>query len=398
MDDKIEYINVYHLKPDPNNPRSEIAEEFIEKLVENYRQHGIIEPIEVDENNVIRRGHQRVEAAKRAGIDRVPVRRVIGLAEEKWLERQLSDDALRRQLSSVDRAFAYATGVVNINTGKYHTVEEVKEMWKKDKEKLLNLVTFGEKVGRSQRCGQAELSRRVGIPQQDISYYLNILKLDMVEAVESGKTTPATIREISIIKDEDVKEVLLERAKKGDIEKRDLVRELKEIVSKEEVPKELKVAVAKDAVSIDDVKEVARRIESDKSFEIPIPAREELEKIAKADIESAKDMLEFAKDFGIQVRRLYLHLMGDLNFLRQFAEKRICPLCGSPLKLRLDCCSITVDEAWRIASKAWETRTPPTEKMKKIIETKRVKEITEGEKELEELKKNWSEFMKKHKE
>jgi len=300
MKDGIEYVNPYSLKPDPNNPRTEMDKEFIEKLAENYKQHGIIEPIEIDENNVIRRGHQRVEAAKLAGIDRVPVRRVVGLSEEKWFERQLADDALRKQLSTIDRAFAYATAIININTGKNYKLKDIKKMWGKDREQILNLV-FTPKGRGHDETGQAELSRRIGVPQEDIRYYLNVLKYDMVEAVETGKTTPATIREISPIKDEEVKEILLERAREGKIDRRDLIREIRPIVQREDIPKEVKVAVAKGEVKPEhvDMAVALHKAGEPITFAVTEPSPEELLKLQKKDIEDKEEHLEYTKDFGI---------------------------------------------------------------------------------------------------
>jgi len=78
----------------------------------------------------------------------------------------------------MDRAWAYATAIVNINTGKSYTVKQVKKM---DTKFLLTLVSTsqgGQRAGDGIKGGQAELSRRTGIPQvSEIRLFLLILLL-----------------------------------------------------------------------------------------------------------------------------------------------------------------------------------------------------------------------------
>lgn len=487
MSERIEYVNPCHLKPDPNNPRTEMDEEFIEKLAENYREHGIIEPIEVDENNVIRRGHQRVEAAKRVGIDRVPVRRVVGLSEEKWFERQLADDELRKKLGDLDRMWAFATGIVNINTGKFHTIKEIKEMWEKDSETLLNLIELGTKEGvKHKRMGQAELERRIGVKQETIHNHVILLKIEKeypgtLEAIRTGKTNRSKVIEayriknkelrdatmkavlegkfkdpavvggsairvvksvmdeqpaelvkpvakriesgeltgdklegvLTVVKSDDITKEVKARVTKGEIspervieltaipkkyskpimeriEKEKLpdyeVERILSVIRNEKLPEEVKEAIAKGFPA--DLVDVAVNLyEASKPIDvsmIPTLSEEELEKAKERTMEWDEEHIRFSTDFGIQVRRLYLPLKGDLFFIHDFASKRICPLCGKPLKLRLDCCNVTVEEAQKVAQKAWETKTPPNETMRRIIEERMEKEVTRLKKEFKE--------------
>jgi len=63
----------------------------------------------------------------------------------------------------MDRAWAYATAIVNINTGKSYTVRQIKKM---DREGLLTLINPPKtEKGDYDKGGQAELSRRTGILQ-----------------------------------------------------------------------------------------------------------------------------------------------------------------------------------------------------------------------------------------
>ena len=73
-------INVSDLIPYKRNPRK-IPQEAVDAVKESYRQCGVIDPIEIDENNVILSGHTRRLAAMELGISEVDALRVSGLTE-----------------------------------------------------------------------------------------------------------------------------------------------------------------------------------------------------------------------------------------------------------------------------------------------------------------------------
>lgn len=73
-------IAVSDLVPYERNPRK-IPQEAIDDVKESYRQCGVIDPIEIDENNVILSGHTRRLAAQEMGIKEVDALRVTGLTE-----------------------------------------------------------------------------------------------------------------------------------------------------------------------------------------------------------------------------------------------------------------------------------------------------------------------------
>lgn len=73
-------MNVSDLIPYERNPRK-IPQEAVDAVKESYRQCGVIDPIEIDENNVILSGHTRRLAAMELGIQEVDALRVSGLTE-----------------------------------------------------------------------------------------------------------------------------------------------------------------------------------------------------------------------------------------------------------------------------------------------------------------------------
>ena len=79
------------LKPYPNNPRK-IPEEAVNRVAESIELFGWQQPIVVDENDVVVVGHTRLQAAKRLGIEQVPVHVIEGVSEEKIKEYRLVDN------------------------------------------------------------------------------------------------------------------------------------------------------------------------------------------------------------------------------------------------------------------------------------------------------------------
>lgn len=79
---KLVRMKISDLIPYENNPRK-IPEEAVADVCESYRQCGVIDPIEVDEDNVILAGHTRRMAAIQIGLTSVDVLKVTGLTDEQ---------------------------------------------------------------------------------------------------------------------------------------------------------------------------------------------------------------------------------------------------------------------------------------------------------------------------
>ncbi len=71
----IQYRNPRDLKPSPGNPRTH-SKKQIQQLKRSIQEYGFINPILVDGDDRIIAGHGRNEAAKLAGLDKVPTVRV----------------------------------------------------------------------------------------------------------------------------------------------------------------------------------------------------------------------------------------------------------------------------------------------------------------------------------
>lgn len=69
------------LIPYENNPRDN--EDAVDDVVESQEQCGDLDPIEIDENNVILSGHTRLKGMYRRGVKTADVIRYTGLTEEQ---------------------------------------------------------------------------------------------------------------------------------------------------------------------------------------------------------------------------------------------------------------------------------------------------------------------------
>lgn len=82
IEKKLVRMKVADLIPYERNPRK-IPQEAVDDVKESFMQCGVIDPIEVDENNVILSGHTRRLAAIDMKVDEVDVLKVTGLTEQQ---------------------------------------------------------------------------------------------------------------------------------------------------------------------------------------------------------------------------------------------------------------------------------------------------------------------------
>src|SRR4051794_17239691 len=69
---EITYVDISILKPRAKNPRTH-SKRQIEQIAESIRQFGFLNPILIESNTRVICGHDRLEAAKVAGLTEVPV-------------------------------------------------------------------------------------------------------------------------------------------------------------------------------------------------------------------------------------------------------------------------------------------------------------------------------------
>jgi ParB-like chromosome segregation protein Spo0J len=112
--DDIERRPVDEIIPYSNNPK-EHPDEQVKKIASSIKNYGWDQPIVVDEDNEIIKGHGRLQAAELLGLDTVPVirrddltdaeKRASRIADNKTAESPWDDDVLTVELEDVAEGF-----------------------------------------------------------------------------------------------------------------------------------------------------------------------------------------------------------------------------------------------------------------------------------------------------
>jgi ParB family chromosome partitioning protein len=100
---------VDQIRPNPRQPRTDIAEEAIAELADSIKKVGLLQPILVRphaEGYQIIAGERRWRAAKVAGLERVPVR-VLSADDTAALELALIENLQREDLNAIEEARGY---------------------------------------------------------------------------------------------------------------------------------------------------------------------------------------------------------------------------------------------------------------------------------------------------
>lgn len=88
---RVEMIKIGNIKPYPGNAKKHPKEQ-IERIANSIREFGFQQPLVVDSQGVIIIGHGRLRAAKKLGLDSVPVVRAEGLSEDQIRALRLADN------------------------------------------------------------------------------------------------------------------------------------------------------------------------------------------------------------------------------------------------------------------------------------------------------------------
>lgn len=100
MPKKLQMWNIEKLKPYERNSRQHSSEQ-IERICQSMKEFGFTNPILIDGENGIIAGHGRLEAAKKLGLDKVPVIQFEHLTEQQKRAYVIADNRLA-ELSSWD--------------------------------------------------------------------------------------------------------------------------------------------------------------------------------------------------------------------------------------------------------------------------------------------------------
>ena len=200
-------VDINLINPNREQPRKEFNREKLEELADSIKQHGLIEPILVqdrDDHYEIVAGERRWRAAKLAGLKEVPVV-IRKFSEQEIVEISLIENMQREDLNAIEEALAYKSLM--------------------DK--------FGLK--------QDEVAKKVSKNRTTITNSLRLLKLGekVRNLVIEKQISEGHARALLAIDDEDKQFALAERVIKDKLSVRDIEKLVKEGSNTKPVKKEL---------------------------------------------------------------------------------------------------------------------------------------------------------------
>lgn len=188
----LKLLPVDRLRPNRMQPRNAFNDSGLDELAESIRSQGVVQPLVVtpqDEGQfAIIAGERRWRAARRAGLDKVPVvvRDVTG--DRELLELALVENLQREDLNAVEEAEAF------------HALRERFEL------------------------SQEEIAARVGKARSTVANSLRLLNLPgpVQDLLRDGRLTAGQARPLLALADEEEQVALAERAVRDSLTARQL--------------------------------------------------------------------------------------------------------------------------------------------------------------------------------
>ena len=162
-------VPVSKIKANPGQPRKIFKEKDLEELAQSIKENGIIQPLVVVENDGVFElvaGERRLRAAKRAGLELVPV--VVKQATDKEkMVMAIIENVQRSDLNCVEEALAY-----------YQLMEDF-------------------------QLTQEEVAKKLGKERSTIANYLRILKLprEVIEKLQKEELTFGHAKVLAALKE-----------------------------------------------------------------------------------------------------------------------------------------------------------------------------------------------------
>ncbi|MDQ5971666.1 MAG: ParB protein [Patescibacteria group bacterium] len=184
-ENSIFWIDVDKIKPNPYQPRREFDDGRLSDLANSIRQYGILQPLTVSRNEVIKEdgveveyeliaGERRLRASKLAGVREVPVVIRVGDDSMTKLELAIIENLQREDLNAVERARAFM-----------RLAEEFK----------FTHLQIGTKVGKSREYVSNTL-RLLSLPQE------------VLDALSQGKISEGHTRPIMMLADKPEEQIV----------------------------------------------------------------------------------------------------------------------------------------------------------------------------------------------
>jgi len=186
MNNKVTYLPINNVVPNPYQPRKEFCEESLEELSSSIKSYGVIQPISVrkKDNDLYEliAGERRLRASKLAGLDLIPAI-IVEMSDQDSAVIALIENLQREDLNFIEEAEGYFL--------------------------LINEHGFT----------QQELAEKVGKNQSTVANKLRILKLseEVKKIVLENKLTERHARALLKLPDNQLRLEILEEIIKKDL-------------------------------------------------------------------------------------------------------------------------------------------------------------------------------------
>ena len=204
---ELKYVPIHLVSANPHQPRSSFAEESLEEMTRSVKEQGILQPLVVTAQDGGRYelvvGERRLRAAKRAGLNAVPVI-VREASEQQKLELALIENIMREDLNPIELALAYQKYLDEFEL----THEDASHRLGKSRSGISNtmrLLQLPEEIKRAVREGRlsdAHAKIIVGLPtvEQQLDMYRRVVERGLsinrmrVEIQKMGGTKEARLK------------------------------------------------------------------------------------------------------------------------------------------------------------------------------------------------------------
>lgn len=203
---EVVYVDIDDLRPNPYQPRVKFDEEALEELASSIKEHGVFQPILVKKSikgyDIIA-GERRTRAAKKAGLEKVPVI-IREVTDEEMMQVALLENLQRENLTAIEEANAYKSIIDLMNI----TQEELAQKLGKSRSHITNmlgLLRLNDNVqamvlDNSLSMGHArvlskldDISRQGELAKKTIDEHLSVRELEELAANEA-KSKPIVQR------------------------------------------------------------------------------------------------------------------------------------------------------------------------------------------------------------
>lgn len=202
---RAEEVLISEIKPNPNQPRKEIDQEKLLELASSIKAHGILQPLIINGDYELIAGQRRLEAARLAGLKKVPV--IIHTGNESDnLEMSIIENVQREDLNPIEEAEGYRSLIQKFGL----TQNEVAKRVGKNRSTITNILRLLDLPIEIQKgikeekisAGHAKLILGLANPEKQLGLYKKIvqdsLSVHKTEEILKKVTVKGHLRKIKV--------------------------------------------------------------------------------------------------------------------------------------------------------------------------------------------------------